>query len=598
MIIKRHFGIIGLLILALMMGGLRSPDRTATAQGTNLLVNGSLERPYAGQGAATRTVPQGWNLLVLQGAPEAFPHTDKVQVRDGEVSWNIKQGYDPFTAAAYQQVTTVKKGDVLEAKAYGWVYTCQDTTTSCVIENPPYRRSDTRAQASLKVGLDPTGGTDPNAASVKWSAAAAPYDQWAEMSIVATAEGSTVTMFMHMTQARGLALNNVYWDQASLSSTSSSPSSTNVPPTAAAAPFVVPQGVRPDGSIVHVVQSGDTLSSIAFAYNKDYGTTVLSIADLNDNIEPNTRFLQLGQEILILAPGSVDPVTGKLIPPEERAAASSPTPGTAETPAEGAETPAEGEPTTDPAAESPTADSAAAQEPTVEGTPGEPVATMEPLPQPSPIQVTVPPTETPTTEPLTTEPVEQQPSPTAQEVAASGLTATDGKLCITVYQDANLNMTHDTDETALTGAEIVLSQTDSADTSYTYDESSDPMCIDLVPGRYQVAAKLPSGYGMTTASSANVSLVSGHQVSVAFGGAENYTPPAAPEAVSEQETGEQVESGAVAPMVEVVVDEGDDEEKSALDKLYDNSGLLVLGFAGVIVLSSSLLLFAVRRFSR
>jgi hypothetical protein len=60
------------------------------------------------------------------------------------------------------------------------------------------------------------------------------------------------------------------------------------------------------------VQAGDTLSSIAFAY-QEYDVTTESIAALNPPMKPNTRVLQLGQEIVILPPGSVDPATGQLI---------------------------------------------------------------------------------------------------------------------------------------------------------------------------------------------------------------------------------------------------------------------------------------------
>ncbi len=109
-----------------------------------------------------------------------------------------------------------------------------------------------------------------------------------------------------------------------------------------------------------------------------------------------------------------------------------------------------------------------------------------------------------------------------------------------------------------------------------------------------VSARLPAGWGMTTADAAAVSLVSGRQVSVIFGGAEGYEPPAAPQGSGEQPT---VETGAVAPMVTVVV-QSDEEGKSALDRLYDNSGLLVLAFAGVVVVSSTVLLLVLRRFTR
>lgn len=301
----------GLLIATMIVVGLFVFGPHVYAQDgsdPNLVVNGSLERPYYGQGSATRTAPQGWNIWVGAGAPEAFPHTDQLQVLDGEVSWNVKQGFTAFTAAGYQRVGGLSAGDVLRLTAYGWVYTCNNTETSCVIEAVPYRQSDTSAGAALKVGIDPTGGTNPNSADVEWSATAAPYDQWAEMSVTATAAGEAVTVFLHMTQSNGLALNNVYWDNVSLVRTDESPSE----PEQQFAPFVVPQSVRSDGSIVHVVQAGDTLSSIAYAYS-EYGVTIEQIAELNEGINPNTRFLQLGQEITILPPGSVDPATGEVV---------------------------------------------------------------------------------------------------------------------------------------------------------------------------------------------------------------------------------------------------------------------------------------------
>ena len=87
------------------------------------------------------------------GAPEAFPHTDATQVRDGEVSWNLKQGYTAFTAAGWQRVSGLTAGETVTARGYGWVYTCNTTETSCIIEGYPYRRSDPAASASLSPGV-------------------------------------------------------------------------------------------------------------------------------------------------------------------------------------------------------------------------------------------------------------------------------------------------------------------------------------------------------------------------------------------------------------------------------------------------------------
>ena len=75
---RRRFWLIGLLVVALVAGGMWSWSRaTVMAQDNqNLLTNGSLERPYYGQGASTRTVPQGWNLWVGAGAPAVFGSED------------------------------------------------------------------------------------------------------------------------------------------------------------------------------------------------------------------------------------------------------------------------------------------------------------------------------------------------------------------------------------------------------------------------------------------------------------------------------------------------------------------------------------------
>jgi|SRR5690554_6568181 len=309
------------LVLALLGGALISPDEPAGAQ-TNLLVNGGMERPYQGQGAATRTAPNGWNLWVGAGAPEAFPHTDPLQVIDGEVSWNVKQGDGAFTAAGYQRVGGLAPGTRLRFSAHAWLYTCNDREYSCVIPDYPYRRSDPSAGASVRIGIDPTGGTDPNSASIVWSGSVAPYDQWAIPSVVAESQGDAVTVFLYMTQAQGLALNNVYWDAAQLVNTDEpvTPGGSGgtggeggeapAPPPVQEAPFVVPQGTRPDGSIVHIIQEGDTLSSIAYAY-AEHGVTRESIAELNEGIQPNTPLLVPGQELIILGPGSIDPLTGR-----------------------------------------------------------------------------------------------------------------------------------------------------------------------------------------------------------------------------------------------------------------------------------------------
>jgi LysM repeat protein len=563
-----------MLVAVAVAVGLWSPGRAAVAQEPDLLTNGSLETPYYAQSSLSLTVPQGWQLWVGAGAPNSLPNKDRSQVLDGAVSWMIDQPGGAFTAAGYQQVSGVEVGETLRATAYGWVFTCNDPASSCTITDPPYRRSDASAGASLKVGIDPQGGTDPFSSEVRWSAAVAPYDQWAAMGVSTTARNTTVTVFLFMTQTTGLALNDVYWDKASLVRSTAAP---GAEPTDAGVPFVVPQSVRPDGSIVHVVQAGDTLWSIAYAY-ASYGVTVESIAAQN-GLKPNARFLQVGQELVILPPGSVDPTTGRLGGAEsaEAATASSPEPAAQAPATVEASTP----PTAVPTLESvplPGAPSAApSEEPTLTSTPTQsPTATLTPAPLPTSASTPA-------------------PSATPQAVSAlpSELSATTGTLCFTVYRDDNLNGVRDTDETPLAGTQIVITGSGPAQ-RLDYDGAAGPLCQDLPPGQYNVTAALPDGYGPTTSGAVSVTLASGRRVKVAFGGAEGYAPPPTPAGAGEQ-AATQIGAGAAAPLVQETARSDQEDHKSVLDRLYDYSGVIVLGVAGMVAIGGVALLLAFRR---
>lgn len=96
--------------------------------------------------------------------------------------------------------------------------------------------------------------------------------------------------------------------------------------TAAAqeAPRVPPQEPGPDGGLVHVVGYGDTVQGILAAY-ANYGVTLDSLKQLNGWRFP-PDFIFVGQQIIILPPGSTTPGNGIPVPasapaPEAPAAA-------------------------------------------------------------------------------------------------------------------------------------------------------------------------------------------------------------------------------------------------------------------------------------
>ncbi len=649
----------GLLLVALVAGGVASPRGAFAQDNPNLLTNGSLENPYYGQAAATQTAPQGWTLWVGAGSPEAFPHNDPVQVLNGSVSWNIHQGYVAFTVAGYQRVSGLSQGDALELSAYGWAYTCNDTTTSCVIPEAPYRRSDTAAGVSMKVGIDPTGGTDPYAGTVQWSGAAAPYDQWARMAVSAAAQGDTVTVFLFATQQAGLALNNVYWDNASLVRTNGVTVNASGTPVAAApeqqAVFSAAQPPQADGSIVHTVQQGDTLSGIAYAYSQ-YGVTIQTIAELDPVIEPNTRFLTVGQKIQILPPGSVDPETGELLGPGQTlpSASASGTPGTAATQAPSANNPDAQStriPTPTPISAQPATPTPAPQV-TAAPTAIRSLGWLPPLPTPlpPPVSMAVPSeqgetTTTSRTLPLGLNPSDDevaaevtedvteaaaqgaavalaptatatipleaavatatpqiptasatpqitlvdavQPSPTPQAVAANA----SGTVCVTLYEDANRNLIRDADEVTLPQGDVSIDGDTGSTGSQPYTQAADPLCVEVQPGRYTVAATVPDGYELTTSAAVPVEVGSGRDVLVMFGGAADAQPTAVAQAASSADHAASDTDTAASP----ATDDTTRQKKPLADSISDNIGLILIGLAGILVVGSGTLFLVLRR---
>lgn len=292
----KRFGPIGVILFAGFALAFLLAVRTQ-AQGPELLQNGSFDS-YIGSGG-NNVLPVAWTLTATTAVSTSKQDWVFNEFPGFKTSWRVSTSKAAFTMTAYQFVPGVTPGAKLRFSAFGNVFTC-DKETSCIEAERGYRLSQTESGARTRVGVDPNGGTDPNAASVVWSGYTSPFDRFEQMTVDFEAKGATgVTVFLQATQNVGMLINDVYWDNASLTVGTPGIVPTEVPRLV---PFVTPQGQQPDGSVVHVVREGDTLNSIAVAY----GVTVSEIRRLN-NIPADEFVIVPGQRLLIKPPSA--PVT-------------------------------------------------------------------------------------------------------------------------------------------------------------------------------------------------------------------------------------------------------------------------------------------------
>jgi LysM repeat protein len=303
-----------IIILGLTLGMLLAlfpiqPEglRPALAQ-DNLLQNPGFDGAMVpGSGGA---VPAGW---AVWGGPESDKETLSALTRSAPNSWRLRKEFGAYTGGGRQTVA-VQPGATYRFSIYAMIWTCDDEQFACRNDQGTY--SDTSSNGVVRIGIDPDGGTDPFAGDVVWSGYAQPFT-WSVfqlLQIEATASGSQMTVFTYYSSSVPMRYHDAFWDDASLvmvTAPSQNPVDSNPPaadnnsaPAQPAARTVADPVEKADGSIVHIVVSGNTLSGIATAYG-------ISLATLREqNGLQNTDVIVPGQEVIIQpAPNAVVPTT-------------------------------------------------------------------------------------------------------------------------------------------------------------------------------------------------------------------------------------------------------------------------------------------------
>lgn len=324
-----------LAILTLLIPAWAAPAQAQ--QEENLLFNGGFEGTYVAPipGRDNINVAQGWFPYWVQGSPEENAQGYKVQpeykaaftsdfpytrVRSGAQAQQYFHSFATFIGGIMQQVT-VPRNARLRFSAWGQAWSCLH------FEDCPNATSVNPSPMNMRIGIDPTGGTDWTSPNVVWSPYANPYDAYQLFTVEAVAVGTRVTVFLYAAPEYRNDDNDVYWDDASLIVLG--PPSPTPRPTRTPGPSPTPRPTRtpgpsptlPPGAVTYIVQRGDTLRSIAARFN----TTVAELQRLN-HLGGSTA-ISVGQVLIVAIAtptltATARPATATLLP----SATPSPTP--------------------------------------------------------------------------------------------------------------------------------------------------------------------------------------------------------------------------------------------------------------------------------
>jgi hypothetical protein len=383
-------------------------------------------------------------------------------------------------AGLMQRVTGITPGSQLRFSVFMEAWMCNDFVQAC----DGGRKSQNATTMHLKVGIDPTGGTDAFSSNVIWSGEGDSFDHWAEFSVEAAAVGDAVTVFTHSRPewtdfAR--MNNDVYVDDASLIVVAAPQSSTPTPesapapaPVKAAAAAPAPCAQMRFVSDVTIPDDSPVAPDASFVKTwrvKNSGTCAWS---------GTLKFIGTGKQMGGKSPtelpqtnvGKETDVSLNLTAPTE--------PGTYQGTWE-----------------------AYATDGTVLG---RLVVQIKVVGEAS--------------APTTTLPVDAAPTSVAVAPATTAAASAPaiGGLCVQAFNDRNASGTYDANEelvgnikfTVLSGATEVI--------SYTTNGIDEPHCFaDVAPGRYVVRVDLPMNYKSTTDEQLGVTLTAGQTVNVSFG---------------------------------------------------------------------------------
>ena len=221
-------------VLVLCLAFLAWPLAALPVQAGCGLANNSFDEGFTDRFSDGHVVvPNGWEFWFQDGPDQVFGknwrpsygsfdagYLGGKRVHGGSFSAKFGTSWATHNAGLYQRVAVPRYSQVtFSVWAMSWSSSGDDTGS---VTSPGNYR--------LSVGIDPTGGTNWQAGTVRWSEPRIEYNTWIQLSISATSEADAVTVFLRGQPEFPVKHNESAWDDACLAVVPPTPRPTNPPP--------------------------------------------------------------------------------------------------------------------------------------------------------------------------------------------------------------------------------------------------------------------------------------------------------------------------------------------------------------------------------
>jgi hypothetical protein len=169
------------------------------------VMNGALVEPFVEQGEVGKTAVfwAPWWLAAGENAPEwqnrqpIFTATSL----DGGVVQQLTTPWGTHVGGVWQQVPTAV-GNQYELTAEGQAWSSEDSLPGRLLE---------AADPNLQIGVDPSGGLDPESPLIAWSKLVQPLGHWETMRLAVTAQAAVLTIYLKSAPSLPKRQQAVFW---------------------------------------------------------------------------------------------------------------------------------------------------------------------------------------------------------------------------------------------------------------------------------------------------------------------------------------------------------------------------------------------------